>query len=260
MVFGMIPLGQDFVLQPGLRFNTYGNDVDIVSPSIEGALPVSGTFRITQRYLSLPLRVRYSIQGGPRYLVVGPEAGYLVSEARLSKRAPLKEARLLNCLGFSVCDAYNQYTDQTKEHKQVRVANIEGFARIDLHGRGDGALAATTLVDSSAKGINENGRTAVGATSNTPAVLDSAQPGDVEEMVLKRLVPKPTLKREVHKQVSALRGPVRPERGELLFVADRRTELEGSALPCNQRQQRRSVARREVIFLFMECPDNRESP
>lgn len=81
MAFALIPISASIDIQPGLRFHTVGNNVDVEGTinTPDGPMPISGTFSITQTYLSIPVRMRYALQKLPVYFIAGPELGYLVS-------------------------------------------------------------------------------------------------------------------------------------------------------------------------------------
>ncbi len=88
MIFVDIPLRKQLAVQPGVRFSRYVTSVEyehlVYGGDVVGHDP--GIFKITQRYLSVPVRLKYTFDS--IYILGGPELAYLVS-ARVKDKVQL---------------------------------------------------------------------------------------------------------------------------------------------------------------------------
>lgn len=81
-ITGEADLGTRFGLVSGLRYSGLGNHIDVAT------LDGPGEAEIHQRYLVVPLWLRYDAGMGGLFLQAGPEVGYLLS-ARATSEQPL---------------------------------------------------------------------------------------------------------------------------------------------------------------------------
>lgn len=105
MMFVDIPLRKQLAVQPGIRFLRYVTSVDyeylVYGGDAVGHDP--GTFKITQNYLSLPVRLKYTFDS--IYILGGTELAYLAS-ARVKDNAGVGYEIKVNGLTFYVQGQY----------------------------------------------------------------------------------------------------------------------------------------------------------
>ena len=78
MVFALIPVESTYAWQIGLRYHAIGNTLNY-SPRGGTLLRLPFKENITQRYVSLPLRVRSALINNSLFYVIGAEFSYLLS-------------------------------------------------------------------------------------------------------------------------------------------------------------------------------------
>jgi hypothetical protein len=80
-IWGSYSVSDFFAVQSGLRFVQLGSHIEYEDyPTIIGTtVMVMGTHDLIQNYISIPLRVSYSINKTPLFVFFGPELGYLLS-------------------------------------------------------------------------------------------------------------------------------------------------------------------------------------
>jgi hypothetical protein len=79
-IWGSYTVSDFFAVQSGLRFVQLGSHIEYEDhPNVIRPVRVKGTQDLIQNYMSIPLRISYSINKTPLFVFFGPELGYLIS-------------------------------------------------------------------------------------------------------------------------------------------------------------------------------------